>query len=156
MCHTIYIYIIIAMWSDLRKADFHAHNSKTHFSPSNNSSLTIQASTDAESCLGCFCRDLFLRLVRCPQVVGLPSNGCMSLGKLTAGCNSPYNWLMNLAMDLAALYDMYMWRWKWHQWMPFRWFWWRRSLCRHFLATCLPTPSYLAIHQINSWWIDRL
>ena len=26
--------------------------------------------------------------------------------KQTAGCNSPHNWLMSLAMDLAGLYDM--------------------------------------------------
>ena len=29
------------------------------------------------------------------------------LGKQTAGCNSPHNWLMSLAMDLAALCDMW-------------------------------------------------
>ena len=43
------------------------------------------------------------------------------LGKQTAGCNSPHNWLMSLAMDLTALCDM--WRWKSHQWMPFGWLW---------------------------------
>ena len=34
------------------------------------------------------------------------------LDKQIASCNSPYDWLMSLAMDLAALCDM--WRWKWH------------------------------------------
>ena len=29
------------------------------------------------------------------------------LDKQTAGCDSPYNWLMRLAMDLAALCGMY-------------------------------------------------
>ena len=29
------------------------------------------------------------------------------LGKQTAGCNSPHNWLMSLAMDLTALCDMW-------------------------------------------------
>ena len=29
------------------------------------------------------------------------------LDKQTAGCNSPYDWLMGLAMDLAALCDMW-------------------------------------------------
>ena len=28
------------------------------------------------------------------------------LDKQTASCNSPHDWLMSLAMDLAALYDM--------------------------------------------------
>ena len=28
------------------------------------------------------------------------------LDKQTAGCNSPHNWLMSLAMDLTALCDM--------------------------------------------------
>ena len=30
------------------------------------------------------------------------------LGKQTAGCNSPHDWLMSLAMDLAALCDIIM------------------------------------------------
>ena len=29
------------------------------------------------------------------------------LGKQTAGCNSPHDWLMSLAMDLTALCDMW-------------------------------------------------
>ena len=49
------------------------------------------------------------------------SNGLQTvptqLDKQTAGCNSPHDWLMSLAMGLAALVDM--WRWKWYQWMPF-------------------------------------
>ena len=36
-----------------------------------------------------------------------------SLGKQTADCESSHNWLMSLSMDLAALCDI--WRWKWHQ-----------------------------------------
>ena len=54
------------LWPDLRKAGFHAHNSKTHFSPSNNGCtrwLTIQPGIDAESSPGCFCCGLFLRFV---------------------------------------------------------------------------------------------
>ena len=90
------------MWPDLRKHTFHAHNSMTHFSPLNDSCirwLTIQASIDAESCLGWFCCGLSLRLVRCPRVLGSPSSGSISLGKQTAGCNSPHDWLMSFAMD---------------------------------------------------------
>ena len=37
-----------------------------------------------------------------------------SLDKQTADCESLHNWMMSLTMDLAALCDM--WRWKWHQW----------------------------------------
>ena len=59
----------IAMWPDLRKAPFHAHNTKTHhFSPSNDSCthwLTIETGIYDESCPGCFCCGLFLRLSRC-------------------------------------------------------------------------------------------
>ena len=29
------------------------------------------------------------------------------LGKQTVSCNSPHDWLMSLAVDLAALYDMW-------------------------------------------------
>ena len=39
------------------------------------------------------------------------------LDKQTACYNSTHDWLMCLAMDLAALRDT--WRWKWHQWMSF-------------------------------------
>ena len=76
-----YTYTYTYMWPDLRKAGFHTHNSKTHFSPSNvscTSWLTIQPGIDAESCPGCFCCGLFLRLVRRPRVYGSPSNGWIS------------------------------------------------------------------------------
>ena len=58
--------------------------------------------------------------------------GCLqmapsSLDRQTTDCDSPHDWLMSLAMDLAALCDI--WRWKWHQWVPFGCFWWRCSLC---------------------------
>ena len=68
------------MWPNLRKATFHAHI-KTQFSQLNDTCshwLTIQAGIDAESCLGCFCCGLFLRPVRCPQVLVSPSNGYIS------------------------------------------------------------------------------
>ena len=75
------IYQNYKMWPDLRKAGFHAHNNKTHFSPSNDSCtcwLTIQPGIDAKSCPGYFCCGLFLKLVRRPRVYGSPSNGCIS------------------------------------------------------------------------------
>ena len=43
-----------------------------------------------------------------------------SLGKQTANCESPHNWLMSLPIDLAALSDM--WRRKLHQWKWFSFF----------------------------------
>ena len=87
------------MWPNLRKEGFHAHISKTHFSPSNDICthwLTIQVSIDAESCQGCFCCGLLLRLVRCPQVFGSHSMAPHSLDKQIASCNSPQDWLMSL------------------------------------------------------------
>ena len=56
----------------------------------------------------------------------------------TASCNSPHDWLMSLAMGLAALDDM--WRWKWYQWMPFVAFSADIAFACHFMATCLPPP----------------
>ena len=119
-----HISAIMYMWPNLTKATFHAHNIKTHFSPSNDTCshwLTIQAGIHAESCLGCFFCGLFLRPVRCPWVLRSPSNCYIHIpfDKQTAGCNSPHGWLMSLAMDLDALCDMW-WR-KWHHWMPFSW-----------------------------------
>ena len=67
--------------------------------------------------------------VACTRFLGLSGihecSGCLQmatypLGKQIASCNSPHDWLMSLATDLAALCDM--WRLKWHQWMPFGWF----------------------------------
>ena len=63
-----------------------------------------------------------------------------SLDKETAGCNSPHDWLMSLTMDLAALCDM--WRWKWHQWMPFTVFSEDIAFAHHFVAPRLPPPSH--------------
>ena len=60
------------------------------------------------------------------------------LDKQTASCNLLHDWLMSLAMDLAALCDM--WRLKWHQWMPFAWFCWRRSFCPPLRG--YPPPSH--------------
>ena len=50
---------------------------------------------------------LFLRLVRRPRVLGQFLNGSIFPDEQTAGCNSPHDWLMGLAMDLAALCDMW-------------------------------------------------
>ena len=138
------------LWLDLRKDAFHACNSQAHFSPSNNSCiywLTVQVSIGAESCLGCFCCGWFLRLIRCPRLLGSLSNGCVSL---LASRQTPHDWLRSLAMDLAALCDL--WRWKWHQWIPFGWFWWRSSLC---LPLCgyPPTPHPPTLYECYWYWL---
>ena len=68
--------------------------------------LTFQAGISAESCPGCFCCGLFLRLVwhtLCSG--GLLQMALSPCGKQTASCNSPHDWLMSLAMDFAAFCD---------------------------------------------------
>ena len=63
-----------------------------------------------------------------------------SLDKETAGCNSQHDWLMSVALGLAALCDM--WRWKWHQWVSFGWFSEDVAFtCTLWLSTC-PPPSH--------------
>ena len=81
---------------------------------------------------GCICYSLFLRLVRLLRVVAviLSSMTSSSLDKVTAAYKSPHNWLVKLT-DLAALCDM--WSWKWYQSMPFGHFQFLKS---HFLPFC--------------------
>ena len=49
-----------------------------------------------------------------------------------------HDWLMRLAINLAALCDI--WKWKWNQWKSFGCFYWRHSLCLP-LHGSLPTPT---------------
>ena len=94
----------------------------------------------------------------------------------TAGYNSPHDWLMSLAMDLAALCDT--WIYKWHQWMPFSCFQHGHSLCpplhgsphfptlhpyrRNACSIGYASKNYLTMadnsanYPFNSWCIDRL
>ena len=74
------------------------------------------------------------------------------LGKQTAVCNSSHDWLMSLAMDLTTLCDMR--RWKWHQWMPFGWFWWRRSLGPP-LHGYPPTPQPPTLHECYCYYLRQ-
>ena len=72
----------VIMWPNLRKGGFHAHNSKTHFSPSKWWLYTLtnySARYIAKSCPGCFWFSLFLRLMVHPRVLGCSSNGTISL-----------------------------------------------------------------------------
>ena len=58
--------------------------------------------------------------------------------KQAASCNSLHNCLMNLAIDSTALCDM--WRWKWHQWIPFG--------CLYcWCGLCPPLCGYLLTHH---------
>ena len=115
--------------------------------------------------------DLFLRFLRHPRVLKWFSDVPSLLYKLTAGCNSPDNWLMSLAMDSATWCDM--WRRKWHQLHHMAVFTIDVECACHFVATCLPSSSHpiqvlvvsalpvknlskMVGNSINSWWIDRL
>ena len=55
-----------------------------------------------------FTQGSFSSLSGISRVLGWPLNDPSSLGKQPASCESPHDWLMSLAMDLAALCDMCM------------------------------------------------
>ena len=99
------------MWPNLRKAGFHAHNSKTHISPSNDacilyinypfSQVLVLKISQAVFAVACFWG--LSDLHECSGVLQMAPS---PLDKQTADCDSPHNWLMSLAMDLAVLCDM--------------------------------------------------
>ena len=99
------------------KAGFHTYNSKTHFSPSNDSCtrwLTIQPGIDDESCPGCFCcMWLVSEACQMSTSVRVVFKWLHTWSSWQADSwpyvNSPHDWLISLAMDLTALCDM--WRW---------------------------------------------
>ena len=98
--------------------------------------------SDAHECSGC------------PQMAPYP------IDKQTADHNSPHDWLMSLAMDLAALCDM--WRWKSHQWMPFVCFSEDIAFAHHFMATHPPPSSHpvgilvVSVKNYRKWWAYQL
>ena len=97
-------------WPHLRKASFHIHNSKTHFSPSNDScthELTNKAGIDAESYQAAFAVACDWDLSDVHKCLTHLQMASYPLDKKTDDCNSPHNWMMSLAMDLAALCDMW-------------------------------------------------
>ena len=54
-----------------------------------------------------FAMACFLGLSDVHECTGRLQMAAYPFGKQTAGCNSPHNWLMSLAMDLTALCDMW-------------------------------------------------
>ena len=98
--------------------------------------LIIEVGIGTKSCQGCFSCGLFLRLVRWPRMffkwLHLPL-----ISRQLAVIHHTTSWWVCMAMELAALCDM--WRWKWHQWMPFGCFQCWHSL---FLPLCEYPPAH--------------
>ena len=115
------------MWPDFPEGVLYAHSFKTHFSLPSVSYIngpTVHMFNTAEGWTVSFHSGLFLKPVWHPRV-----------GKQTADCELPHNWLMSLSMDLAVLCDM--WRWK-----SFGCFYWRSSLCPSICGYLPASPSY--------------
>ena len=99
-----------------------------------------------------------------------------SLDKQIARCDLSHDWLMSLAMDFAALCDM--WRWKWHLLIATIWLFSVQTQplpATLWLPACPHLPLYKgdsgigytskklskmagnsASHPLNNWLIDRL
>ena len=78
------------------------------------------------------------------------------LDKHTASCNSPHHWLMSLAMDLAALCDL--WRWIWHWWTPFGYlqYWYNLWLSLYgYPPTLPPHRSASGIGYTSKKYLER-
>ena len=114
---------------------------KTHFSSPSVSYInapTAHVFNTTEGWTVCFHSGLFLKPVWCPRMFGWPLNGPIFPWQQTAVCESPYSWLMSLAMDLAAL--CYILRWKWHQWKSFGCFSKDVAIAHHLVAP-RPPPT---------------
>ena len=174
MCVRACVRTCVCVWLDFRKAGFHAH-----FRPSNDRRihwLTIQASIDAPELpwlLLLWFVSVACKMSTSAQVAFKWLH--IPIDKQTADCNSPRDWLISLASNRFSCFVWYL----EHQWMPFRWFWWRHSLC---LPLCGYPPASTLLSHIgvllvlmampvkelskmvgnstnylpNSWWIDRL
>ena len=81
--------------------------------------LTIQPGIGAESCPGCFCCGLFLRLVgHLSARVFFKWFHLRSLDKQAVSCNSSHDWLMSFWPWIYSCFVWYVYV-KLHQWMPF-------------------------------------
>ena len=98
------------------KRVLYMHSFKTHFLPlfvNYINGPTAHVFNTTEAWTVCFHSGLFLKPVWCPQALGWTSkipHLSLESRQLT---ESPHTCLMSFSMDLAALCDM--WRWKWHQ-----------------------------------------
>ena len=126
------------MWPNLRIAGFHTHNSMAHFTLSNNIKWQFWQVSILKITQAAFAVAYFWGMSDIHKCLGGLQMPPSPLDKRTVGCNSPDDWLMSLAMDLADWCVIR--RWKWHQWMPFGCFHCWYSL---FLPPCgyLSTPT---------------
>ena len=96
------------MWLDLRKAGFHAHNGRSHFSlliHSFTNRLTFHASLSGKSLPVCFSWGLFYRPVRRPRVCGWTSQHC-------GWPEQNLNWLgvaTRLDSDISHWFSNFLW-----------------------------------------------
>ena len=96
------------MWLDLRKAGFHTHNGRPHFSlllDSLTNGLTFHASPSAQGSPVCFCWGLFHRRVWRPR-----RRGCSSRGLGWSQQN--VNWLgfaTRLDNDISHWFSNFLW-----------------------------------------------
>ena len=98
------------MWLDLRKAGFHAHNGRPHFSLSINSLtniLTFHACLSAKALLVCFCQGLFCRPSDVLMYVGGHKNALACQNRKTTGWEWPHDWIVISAIDLATFCGIY-------------------------------------------------
>ena len=68
--------------------------------------LSVLKAVLATFAVACF---LFLRLVRCPRVLGCSLNGSISPGQADSWLKSPHDWLVSLITDLAVLSTNVLW-----------------------------------------------
>ena len=100
---------------------------------------TAHVFNTAESWRVHFHSNLFSSLSDINECSGGIQMATSCLGKQTVDCDSPHDWLMSLAIDLASLCDM--WRWKWYQWKSFGVFSEDIAFACHFATPCLPPSS---------------
>ena len=145
----IYIYIYKPICDQVCQKGSYTHSFKTCFlSPAVSyiNAPTVHVLKVEQSA---FTQTFFFYLYGVHKCLGGLQMVLSSLGKQTANCQSPHDWLMSLDMDLAALCDM--WRWKWHQWKSFPYFSEYVDFACHFVATRQPftLPSYRSVSGIG-------
>ena len=130
-------------WPDLSKEVLNTHCFKSHFSPPfdrYNNRLTAHAYTITKGSTVYFYWGHIHRPVWHPRVLGWSVNGSNLPGQADSHRESPQDWLVRLAVDIATFCDM--WSWKQLEVMPFghRIFWIRKSC--HFVAPHHPPTHH--------------